>query len=252
MRGGRWRLWVAASVIAFELVLAIAGPWLARDPYRPNLTTTTRIHGRTVPIVSMDGLPVGPCDAFPLGADIMGRDVLARLLTGARVSLSVGLAATLLGLIGGTLAGVTAGFVGGATDTMLARTMDALLAFPMLLFAVALAAALEGGGPWAPVVVRIVGRHILPNLAGPLLAFGTLSLASNVLFEASLAFLGLGVPPPTPSWGGMIRDGVPLYNVAWWITLFPGVAVVLTALAWNTIGQSLEARFLGRSRRRAA
>jgi ABC-type dipeptide/oligopeptide/nickel transport system permease subunit len=237
----------------------------------------------------MDGLPVGPCAAFPLGADVMGRDVLARLLLGARVSLGVGLAATLLGLLGGTIAGIAAGWIGGVTDTAVARGMDALLAFPMLLFAVALATALEGGGGWAPVFViavatwpylgrlvraevlrlralpfveaaratgasplRIVVGHLLPNLAGPLLAFGTLSLASNVLFEASLAFLGLGVPPPTPSWGGMIRDGVPLYNVAWWITFFPGAAVVATALAWNVIGRELEERTLGRTRRRVA
>lgn len=286
---GRVRLWIAVAVIVLELLLALAAPWFGRDPYRPNLTTTTTIGGHRVPVVSMDGLPVGPCGAFPLGADVMGRDVLARLLTGARVSLAVGLAATLLGLLGGTAAGITAGWTGGATDTVLTRGMDALLAFPMLLFAVALATALEGGGGWAPILVialatwpylgrlvraevlrlralpfveaaratgasplRIVVRHILPNLLGPLLAFGTLSLASNVLFEASLAFLGLGVPPPTPSWGGMIRDGVPLYNVAWWITLFPGVAIVATALAWNVVGQALEERFLGRTRRRTA
>jgi len=284
---GRLAVALAASVIVLELALAVVAPLLGRDPLRPNLTTTTTIRGREVPVVSMDGLPVGPCAAFPLGADVMGRDVLARLLVGARVSLGIGLAATLLGLLGGTIAGITAGFLGGATDTAIARSMDALLAFPMLLFAVALATALEGGGGFAPVFVialatwpylgrlvraevlrlralpfieaaratgaaplGIVVRHILPNLAGPLLAFGTLSLASNVLFEASLAFLGLGVPPPTPSWGGMIRDGVALYNVAWWITLFPGVAVVATALAWNVVGQALEERYLGRARRR--
>jgi ABC-type dipeptide/oligopeptide/nickel transport system permease subunit len=286
---GRLALGVAGAVIVLELGLALAAPLFGRDPARPNLTTTTTIRGREVPVVSMDGLPVGPCASFPLGADVMGRDVLARLLMGARVSLGVGLAATLLGLFGGTIAGIAAGWVGGATDTVIARSMDALLAFPMLLFAVALATALEGGGGWAPVLIialatwpylgrlvraevlrlralpfveaaratgatplRIVVRHLLPNLAGPLLAFGTLSLASNVLFEASLAFLGLGVPPPTPSWGGMIRDGVPLYNVAWWITLFPGAAVVATALAWNVVGQVLEERYLGRSRRSAA
>lgn len=280
---------VAAAIIVLELGLALAAPLLGRDAQRPNLTTSTRIGGHRVPVVSMDGLPVGPCAAFPLGADVMGRDVLARLLAGARVSLAVGIAATLLGLLGGTLAGIVAGWIGGATDTAIARSMDALLAFPMLLFAVALATALEGGGGWVPVVVialatwpylgrlvraevmrlralpfveaaratgastpRIVLRHLLPNLAGPLLAFGTLSLASNVLFEASLAFLGVGVPPPTPSWGGMIRDGVSLYNVAWWITLFPGAAIVATALAWNVVGQALEERFLGRTRRRAA
>lgn len=286
---GRLALGVAGAVIVLELGLALAAPLFGRDPARPNLTTTTTIRGREVPVVSMDGLPVGPCASFPLGADVMGRDVLARLLMGARVSLGVGLAATLLGLVGGTLAGIAAGWVGGATDTAIARSMDALLAFPMLLFAVALATALEGGGGWAPILVialatwpylgrlvraevlrlralpfveaaratgatplRIVVRHLLPNLAGPLLAFGTLSLASNVLFEASLAFLGLGVPPPTPSWGGMIRDGVPLYNVAWWITLFPGAAVVATALSWNVVGQVLEERYLGRTRRRTA
>ncbi|MBI2895319.1 MAG: ABC transporter permease [Deltaproteobacteria bacterium] len=278
---------LAIAVVVLELVASLSAPLWERDPFRPDLTGTTRVAGREVEVVSIDGLPVGPCPRFPMGADMMGRDVFARLLHGTSVSLGVGLFATLLGLVLGLTVGVVAGYFGGPLDTLLSRSMDVVLAFPILLFAVALATALEGSGAGTSVVVialatwpylgrlvraevlrlralpfveaaravggshaRVVLRHLLPNLAGPLLAFGTLSLASNILFEAALSYLGVGVPPPTPSWGGMIRDGVPLYNVAWWITVFPGLAIVATALAWNTLGEALERRFVPSRRSR--
>lgn len=278
---------LAVAVVLLEVGAGLSAPLWGRDPYRPDLTGTTRVDGREVEVVSIDGLPVGPCPRFPLGADMMGRDVLARLAHGARVSLGVGLLATLTGLLLGLAVGVLAGYFAGPIDTLLSRSMDVVLAFPILLFAVALATSLEGSGPWTSVVVialatwpylgrlvraevlrlralpfieaaravggshlRVVLGHLLPNLAGPLVAFGTLSLASNILFEASLSYLGVGVPPPTPSWGGMIRDGVPLYNVAWWITVFPGIAIVATALAWNALGEALERRFVPSRRSR--
>lgn len=284
---GRPGLALAAVAVVVEIAAGLSAPLWGRDPYRPDLTGTTRVEGREVEVVSIDGLPVGPCARFPMGADMMGRDVLARLVHGARVSLGVGLLATLLGLLGGLAVGIVAGYFAGPIDTLLSRSMDVVLAFPILLFAVALATSLEGSGPWTSVVVialatwpylgrlvraevlrlrslpfieaaraiggshpRVVVRHLLPNLAGPLVAFGTLSLASNILFEASLSYLGVGVPPPTPSWGGMIRDGVPLYNVAWWITVFPGIAIVATALAWNALGEALERRFVPSRRSR--
>jgi peptide/nickel transport system permease protein len=236
------------------------------------------VRGRPRDVVSEDGVPLGPSRAFPLGADALGRDVLARLLFGARVSLLVSTLGTLLAVVVGLITGLLAGYYRGWLDTVVSRFIDAMMAIPVLLLAIALAAVLERGGVWMIVLIlglvnwtylarliraevlslrerdfveaaRALGvrdsgvllRHLLPSLTGPVVVFATLSMAGNILLESALSFLGVGIQPPTPSWGNMIQDGMPLYTVAWWISLFPGLAILLTVVCYNLVGETLKA-----------
>jgi len=225
--------------------------------------------------ISATGAPAGPGATFWLGADELGRDVFVRLLYGARISLFVGVVTTVIGTVLGVSAGLTAGYFGGWTDTLLSRLVDAVLAFPYVVLALALAAVL---GPSLPVVigvisfftwagiarvvrgqtvslrereyidaarslgarpVRIMFAEILPNLAGPVLVLATLSIPSAIIFEATLSFLGLGVQPPTPSWGNMLAGAQNYYGVAWWYLLFPALALLVTTLAFNLLGDGI-------------
>jgi peptide/nickel transport system permease protein len=230
----------------------------------------------------------GPGGRFPLGTDILGRDVLSRLIYGARTSLTVGLAANLLASAFGTLVGALAGFIGDPPvrigrrvrfrlpiETVLMRSTDILLALPALLIAIALAAVV---GPSLGVVVtviaallwtttarivygrvldlkrrefieaatavgassgRILLRHVLPHVAPLVIVYATLGIAATVLFEATLSYLGVGVPPPTPSWGTMIADGTTFYASDPRLVLVPGLAIMLTILAFNLLGDAL-------------
>lgn len=221
------------------------------------------------------GLPVGPSRAFLFGADDLGRDVMVRVAYGARVSLIAGVVASGLAVIVGGIVGMVAGYFGTAVDTALSRFMDVILSFPLLLFAIALVSII---GPslgvtilviaffsWAVVGriirgqtlslrekefveaarslgasdVRIMFVDILPNLVAPLLVYTTLLIPSSIVFEATLSFLGLGVVPPTPSWGNMLADAEAYYKVAWWFIIFPGGALLLTTLAFNLLGDSV-------------
>jgi peptide/nickel transport system permease protein len=209
---------------------------------------------------------------YLLGTDHLGRDLVSRIIYGARVSLVVGFAAVAIGGALGIALGVAAGFLGGQTDEVIMAVADMQLAFPTILFAIAIIAVLgpsfinlvivigisgwvtyariargqvlsvrekefveairaQGGSQW-----RIVWRHILPNILSPLIVVATLDLARTIILESTLSFLGLGIQPPTPSWGGMLSDGREYLLSAWWIATFPGVALMLTALSFNRLG----------------
>jgi ABC-type dipeptide/oligopeptide/nickel transport system permease subunit len=214
-----------------------------------------------------------------------GRDLFSRILHGAQVSLLIGFLATLLAVVIGTFAGVIAGYFGGWADSLISRTMDIFLAFPLLLFAIALAGVipnemlgLRGNNlriamlvviigffswPYIGRIVRgqalilrnrefvesarslgarntyILGREVLPNLVAPILVYSTLMIPTNILFEAALSFLGVGISPPTPSWGGMLTDATRLYSVAPHFVLIPGLAIFVTVMAFNMLGDGL-------------
>ncbi len=182
-----------------------------------------------------------PSAAFPFGTDNFGRDILTRVLYGARVSLWIGLVVTLLsGFLGAAIGMIAAQF--RSVDAPLMRVMDALMSFPAILLALGITAAL---GPRMESVIagagnaRIMFRHILPNSVGPLLVHMTFVFAYSILAEAALSFLGVGVPPPTPSWGNIIAEGRDYATEAWWVMLFPGIAISLAALGLNLLGDGL-------------
>jgi peptide/nickel transport system permease protein len=259
------------SVIVIVLItlVAIFAPFIAR--------LVGHGPGDQYPYTALNGfgLPVGPNRAFLFGADDLGRDVLVRVAYGARVSLIAGVVASGLAVILGGIVGMVAGYFGTVVDTALSRFMDVILAFPLLLFAIALVSIV---GPSLTVTIlviaffswAVVGRiirgqtlslrekefveaarslgasdlrimfvDILPNLVAPLLVYTTLLIPASIVFEASLSFLGLGVVPPTPSWGNMLSDAQPYYQVAWWYIIYPGGALLLTTLAFNLLGDSV-------------
>lgn len=260
---------VSSAVILFIVLLAICAPLIAHlVGHGPN--TQYLITGLTPA-----GLPKAPSWAFLFGTDDLGRDIMVRTVYGARVSLIVGLAASVSAVIIGTTVGIVAGFIGGKIDLLLSRLMDVILSFPFLLAAIALVSVV---GPsllvtigviaffsWAAVgrivrgltlsirekeyieAARAVGEsdfrlmftEVLPNLVAPLLVYTTLLIPSAISFEATLSFLGLGVVPPTASWGDMLATGVQYYQQAWWFITFPGIALLATTLSFNLLGDSL-------------
>jgi peptide/nickel transport system permease protein len=267
---------LTALALAAIFASALSRDVLHRSPDQLQLMGQMVIGGRSVDVVSGDGIPVGPNAHALLGVDLLGRDILARLLFGARVSLVTSLLGTLLALLIGLSAGLLAGYYGGLVDAVLSRFVDAMMAIPVLLLAIALASVLRQGSVAMVVLVlalvnwtylariiraevlslrqrefveaaratgagdaAILVRHLLPNLVGPLLVFATISVAGNILLESALSFLGVGIQPPTPSWGNMIQEGIAFYRVAWWITLFPGLAILLTVTCLNLVGEAV-------------
>src|SRR5689334_10915361 len=255
----RWMLAGLAVVVALALAAA-AAPWLAPgDPYRGELTAALR----------------APSTAFPLGTDAQGRDVLSRVLFGARLSLAVGLTSQVISLATGLFLGLLAGFRGRWVDAVVMRAADITLAFPSLLLLIAVAAAVRPSLPVVCVVIglvgwagmarlvrgqvlvargldyvqaaralgasdaRLVARHVLPNVLGPVIIAATLGVGGAIMAEAALSFVGLGAQPPTPSWGAMIAEGRDLLRVAPWVSLFPGLAIGLTVLGVNLVGDGL-------------
>jgi peptide/nickel transport system permease protein len=213
---------------------------------------------------------------FPLGTDSNARDTLSRIIYGARVSLAVGLVATVIAVLFGVSIGLISGYFGGWIDAVLMRFTDTVFAFPSVLLAVAITAIFDkpslkvvflalgivGWTGMARVVrsqvlslksrdyisaaralgtgnVRILLRHILPNCLGPIVVVATLSVGGNILSEAGLSFLGLGVQEPYPSWGAMLAEARENYREAWWLAVFPGLAIVMTVLSFNLLGDGL-------------
>jgi peptide/nickel transport system permease protein len=232
------------------------------------------------------GSATGPSADHFFGVDNLGRDVFSRVIYGARVSLEVAILATGSAVIAGVIVGMLAAYYGGWVDSAISRTLDVLLAFPILLLGIGLASACSLGNgclgiirPGLGVVVlviaiatfpyiariirgqvlslrekefveaarslgasdrRIIFRQILPNLVAPIIVYTTLVLPQNILFEAALSFLGVGVQPPQASWGQMISDASGDFEDSWWFMFFPGAALVLTVLAFNLVGEGLE------------
>jgi ABC-type dipeptide/oligopeptide/nickel transport system permease subunit len=259
---------VGIVLVAAIVVFALIGPLLTgQDPYASDF----------VGGVTRERLPVGPSAAHWLGTDRLFRDVLSRLALGARVSLVIGLAATVIATVLGALVGVLAGwFEGRWLDTVLMRVVDVGLAFPFLLLVMALGAALDrttvttifvtlGLTGWLGTarIVRaktlqirsldyiaaaralgqstpgILARHVMPNVAGPVLVAATVSVAQMILAESVLSYLGGGIAPPTPTWGYMLFDGQDYFAAAPWIALAPGVAILLAVLGFNLLGEGL-------------
>jgi peptide/nickel transport system permease protein len=209
---------------------------------------------------------------YPLGTDRLGRDILSRIILGTQVSLSIAAATIFLGGLVGTALGLIAGYKGGWVDALIMRSADGFLAFPSILLALVLAVTV-GPSFWVVVIVlalvlwarfarlvrgdvlalkgrdfvllarvagaggfRIVMRHILPNVANTLMVLCTLQVGWAIIVEASLTFLGAGVPPPTPTWGGMVAEGLDYVESAWWISTMPGLAILLVVFSYNLVG----------------
>jgi ABC-type dipeptide/oligopeptide/nickel transport system permease subunit len=266
---------VSLWVIAVIVLIAVAAPLVALlSGHGPNEQY------RTPDALSPDGLPQPPSGHFWLGTDDQGRDILVRIAYGARVSLAVGIGATLVTITVGLIAGLVSGYFGGIADTVIARLVDTVLSVPYLLFAVALVAVIGhinlvllmlviAAFGWASVAriirgqvislrqrefveaarslgasdLRIMFIDLLPNVIAPAIVFSTLLIPVSVVAEASLSFLGIGIQPPTADWGQMISNAQPYYQVAWWYLVFPGAALLLTTLAFNILGDGVRDAF---------
>jgi peptide/nickel transport system permease protein len=260
----------AAVVLSAAVLVVMTAAVLLADVLTPHRPETINLRARLAPPLTLT--------EHPLGTDATGRDVLTRILHGGRVSLLVGVVSTLIGLALGTLLGIISGYFRGWLDELIMYLVDVQLALPFVLLAVAVAlvlgrslpvliglAALSTWSLYARVIrgevlslrerefivaARSLGaqdayimlRHMLPNLAGPLLVLGTLSVGRIILLESGLSFLGIGIQPPTPSWGGMINDGRDYLSSAWWLATLPGVALMLLVLAVGTLGDWLRDR----------
>lgn len=252
------------SILVFSLS-AVLAPMIT--PHAPD---TQFFDGLT-----LEGAPLGPNAKFWLGTDLLGRDLFTRLVYGARTSLIIGIAANGAALLIGALLGILAGYAQGVLGTVIMRFTDLMMAFPALLLAIALAAIFQPSlwivamviacVNWVQIArviysqtmalanseyieaVRSIGAawprilfvHILPHLWPTILVWGTLGIATTVLLEATLSFLGVGVRPPTPSWGGIIYESQSYFLDAPWLVFFPGVAIMLLSLSFNLVGDAL-------------
>ncbi len=261
---------VGAVLVLLLTIAALFAPQLSpHDPteqFRDGLTAL----GEPIPSTLLHG-----SFQFPLGTDANGRDLLSRILYGARVSLLVGVLANSLAVALGTVIGSVAAFFGGLLESVLMRFTDVMMAFPTLLLAMTLVAILKpsmwiiivviGAVYWTWIARVVYGQvvalrerdyitasralgaskvytlihHILPQLVPTIIVWGTLGIATNVMLEASLSFLGIGVQPPTPSWGGMIQEAQSYYRTAPWLVIFPGLAIMITVFAFNLLGDGL-------------
>ena len=268
----------ALIFLAVLFFIAIFAPLLAPYSYRDQFRGVEKSPPSFSPPVKLiDNEPDGgPRKVFYLGTDIQARDVYSRMLYGARVSLMVGFVATAISLLVGISLGLISGYFGGWIDACIMRLADTVFAFPSVLLAVAitsvfdkpslavvfLALGIVGWTGLSRVVrsqtlslktldyvqaaralgaspARILFMHILPNCMGPIVVVATLSVGGNILGEAGLSFLGLGVQEPYPSWGAMLADAREYYRDAWWLGVFPGLAIVTTVLAFNLFGDGL-------------
>jgi peptide/nickel transport system permease protein len=265
--GGLWlafsnnRLsWVGLVLLATIVLIAIFAPLIApHDPLEQNIVSRLE----------------APSAEFWLGTDSYGRDVLSRLIHGSRISLVVGFLAILIAMSIGATVGILAGYIGGPFDQLVMGLLDVMLSFPTLLLGLMIAAMLGASlenliiaiaiteiAPFARIAraptislkqrdfveagralgfgpIRIMRVHILPNMISDVVVMGSLWMASAIRTEASLSFIGLGVPPPAATWGGMIREGFENILDAWWLAVFPSLAILLTVLALNLLGDAL-------------
>jgi len=269
---------IGLAAIIIIIILAVFAPWIA--PHDPLKQFDEGI--------TMKGMPVGSSAKFLLGTDTLGRDMLSRILYGARVSLFIGIVANGFALLLGVVFGLTAGYFKGGAETLIMRMTDVMMAFPILLLAIALSTTVfSNGGVWLLVVVitivywtpmtrvihgevlsirekefvdaarltgatnrRILFRHILPHLVAPIIVYTSLGIATTIVFEATLSYIGVGVQPPTPSWGQMISMGQDYYYTAPQLVIYPGLAIVITVLAFNLVGDGLRDAFDPQQRRR--
>ena len=251
--------------VLLVVIAAVFAPWLA--PYNPD---EQFFDGLT-----LEGAPLPPNETFWLGTDLLGRDLLSRIIYGARTSLIIGIVANGIAVMLGSMIGVTAGFFGGIVSSVLMRFTDLMMAFPALLLAIVLAAIFRPSlwivalviamvnwtqiarvtytetrslaerefveAEWAIGAGRghILFRHVLPHLLPTMLVWGTLGVATTVLLEATLSFLGIGVQPPTPSWGNIIFESQTYFTSAPWLVFIPGACIVVLALGFNLVGDAL-------------
>lgn len=258
-RRRRW-LYSLAGILGVFIAVALAAPLIA--PYNPY-------------DMNPDEMLAAPSPEHPFGTDAFGRDIFSRIIFGVRISLQVALTSTAFALVAGGLLGVAAGYFGGRTDQILSRIVDSLFSFPDILLALALLAVLGPktinliiaiGIVYTPIFARIaraaslevrsvdfiaaartvgarspyiIARHVLPSISPPLIVQTTLSIAFAILAEAALSFLGQGVEPDSPSWGIMLNEGKDWMELAWWVAVFPGLAITLAVLAFNLLGDRL-------------
>ncbi len=258
-------IYLGSAIVLLLLFVAVFAPFIV--PHDPLYQFPKGI--------SLTGQPLGPSHQFPWGSDDLGRDELSRIIYGSRVSLEVGVFAMFISLAIGTVLGLVSGYFGGFIDMVIMRFTDVVLAFPFLLFTMALVAILRpsltnifiaigvtGWGVMARVVrgqvlavkefeyiqaaralgasnMRILFRSILPNIIGPVIVLAALSVGFNMLAEAALSVLGIGVQPPQPSWGNMIEEGLQTFTFAPWMMYAPGLALLIAVLGFNLLGDGL-------------
>jgi peptide/nickel transport system permease protein len=257
----RNRMAMAGLALVLALfVVSILAPWLA--PYDPNF-------------IDLKQVLMPPSPAHLLGTDTLGRDVLSRIIYGSQVSLKVGFVAVGLATLIGLLVGAMAGYYGGLVDQLLMRLVDLMLCFPTFFLILAVIAILEpsiwnimvviGLTSWMGVArlvraeflslrerefvtaaralgardARIICKHMLPNALAPVMVSATLGVAGAILTESALSFLGLGVQPPTPSWGNILTAGKDNIEIAWWLSVFPGLAILITVMSYNLLGEGI-------------
>lgn len=262
------RLAVAAVIwLMLMVLLAVSADlWVPQHFGSPTkIDTTTIVKARLIP----------PSMGHPFGTDDLGRDIFARVIYGARISLTVGILATAISIVIGLIMGALSGYYGGLIDSAIMRMADVFFAFPYILFVVALIAVLGKGFinvfiaigilGWASIArvfrssilsvkendyvdaaralgasdIRIMARHIMPNAVAPIIVYSTMSIGGAILTEAALSFLGMGVQPPTPAWGLMLNDAQNFMETAPWMMIWPGLAILTTVLAFVLLGDGL-------------
>jgi peptide/nickel transport system permease protein len=262
-------VFVGAIIVIILIISAVFAPQLA--PHPPNYQFSDGL--------SMQGAPLAPNHQYPMGTDDLGRDILSRVLYGARISLMVGVYSSLISLGIGTFLGIVSGYFGKWVDSLIMRFTDIILAFPFILFVVALVAVLGasvnnvyiaiGVLGWAVTarvvrgqvlsvkeyeyvqaaralgspLWRIMFRYIFPNIIAPVIVLTTLSIGNNMLLESVLSYLGIGVAPPTASWGNMLSEGQQVFEYAPWLLYYPGLALLLSVLGFNLLGDGLRELF---------
>ncbi len=257
---------IGALFVLFTLLATLFGPLL-----EPHAATAINLNHALVPPV----FEHGGSAAYPLGSDYLGRNLFGMIVSGTRISVDLAVLAVICSMAVGTLIGLYSGYAGGWLGNLLMRLTDLQMAFPFILMALTLM-AISGPGLWKVVVVlalsgwtdyarivrsqtlqqrhmlyvnaaqasgasraRVIFRHILPNISDSVIVLATMNIAVNILLEAGLAFLGLGISPSTPSWGSMVADGRNYIETAWWLTVFPGFAIFFSVMGFNLLGDWL-------------